>query len=178
MNSPEAPVEQRQFVDLFLSNQHRIYRFVASAVPQWVETEEIFQQTCLTLWERWDQFRPDGDFVQWACGIAIGHLRNHVRKKQNHQVLFEESVLEQLALSHIENHSQLEELHQALRECVQRLPAENRRIILRCYDGQTTPREAAELEGKTLNVLYKLLRKTRALLYHCITRRVAEWRAT
>jgi len=171
-------MQQPQFVDLFLANQHRIYRFVASIVPQWVETEEIFQQTCLTLWERWDQFNPEGDFVHWGCGIAIGHLRNHVRKKQNHQIIFEELVLEQLALVHAEQHSQLEELHQALRECIEKLPADSRRIVLRCYDGQTSLKQAADQEGKTLNALYKLLRKVRNLLYDCVTRTVADWQAS
>ncbi|WP_437221748.1 sigma-70 family RNA polymerase sigma factor [Planctomicrobium sp. SH661] len=165
--------KEQQFLDLFLANQHRIYRFIVSAAPRWIDAEEIFQQTCLTLWERWDQYDAEGEFVSWACSIAIGHLRNHIRKKQNHQVLFQNQVLEQLATVHSEQQVFLESVHDTLRACLNKLPADAQRILVHYYDGQTGPKVVAEREGKSLNVVYKLVRKIRGRLYDCMTRNMA-----
>ena len=167
------PAEQSKFVELFLENQHRIYRFIAAAVPRWVEAEEIFQQTCLTLWERWEQFDIEQDFARWASGIAMNHLRNHVRKKQSHQILFDEQVLEQLAATQTEHRSLLDDMQAALTECLEKLPVDDRRILLQSYDEQSTVKSIAENQGRTPNSLYKALRRIRATLYDCTTKTVA-----
>jgi RNA polymerase sigma-70 factor, ECF subfamily len=164
---------QGQFVELFLANQHRVYRFIASVAPRWVETEELFQQTCLTLWEKWDQFDPQQDFAHWASGIAMNHLRNYVRKKQNRQIVFQDEVLEQLAADHIEHQPLLDDLQSALAICLEKLSAEQRRILMRCYDDESSLKTVAEAEGRTPNSLYKTLRKIRVLLYDCVTQTAA-----
>ena len=40
-----------QFLTLFVANQNRIYRFLLTLVPRREDSEDLFQQTCLTLWK-------------------------------------------------------------------------------------------------------------------------------
>jgi RNA polymerase sigma-70 factor (ECF subfamily) len=167
------PASQAKFVELFLANQHRIYRFVAAAVPRWVEAEEIFQQTCLTVWERWEQFDQQQDFACWASGIAMNHLRNHVRKKQSHQVLFDDDMLEQLVVVQTEHQSLLDDMQSALTECLEKLSVEDRRLLQQSYIDEVSIKSLAESEGRTPNSLYKVLRRIRRVLYDCTTRAVA-----
>lgn len=161
------------FLELFLANQHRIYRFIATAVPRCVETEDLFQQTSLTLWQRRDEFDPEGDFFRWGCGIAMNHLRNHVRKKQNQQRIFRDEVLEQLAAHQVAHQSLFDDLQAALAQCLEKLPPEHRRLVERCYGTESSLKVIAEAEGRTPNSLYKVLGRIRETLYDCITETVS-----
>lgn len=178
MEEDDRTVLQSRFLELFLANQHYVYSFIASIVPHWVEADDIFQQTCLTLWERWEQFDPEKNFAFWACGIAMNHLQNHMRKKQNRQAMFERHLLEQIAICHVEERVLLEELQERLRECLGKLSANHRHILMQYYDGQASPKAIAEAEGKTSNAIYKLLRKIRSVLYDCVTQDSAKWQAS
>ena len=161
--------QHQAFTELFLANQHRVFRFIVSAVPRWVEAEELFQQTSLTLWQRWDEFDPENDFTPWACGIAMNHLRNHLRKKQNQQLHFSDDLLEQMASLQLEEQSLLDGLHRALADCMEKLPPQQRRLIERCYRPNASIKQVAIEQGQTANSLYKLVRKIRLALYDCIT---------
>lgn len=161
--------EREPFLRLFLANQHRIYRFILSLVPRWGDADELFQQTSLTLWQRWDQFQADGDFCRWACGIAHNHLRNYLRKKQNQQVLLSEDVLDLLASRRLGQQGLLDDLHAALAGCLEKLPADKRQVVEQYYGEQVPVERIAEEEGRSPNAVYKLLRKVRMLLYDCVT---------
>ncbi len=161
--------QQQVFTELFLANQHRVFRFIVSVVPRWVEAEELFQQTSLTLWQRWDEFDPESDFTRWACGIAMNHLRNYLRKKQNQQVQFSDTLLDQMASLQLEQQSLLDGMHRALADCIEKLPPKQRRLIQQCYRPNALIKEIARQEGQTPNALYKSVRKIRLALYDCIT---------
>lgn len=158
-----------RFLQLFLANQNRIFRFVVTVVPRWVEAEEVFQQTSLTLWQRWDEYDPQADFSAWACGIAKNHLRNYLRKKENQQRSFGDDLLEQLTAMQLNKHSYFDDLQNALARCLDLLPAERRRLVHLCYGEKRSIQAVAEHEGRTPNSMYKLLRKIREVLYDCVT---------
>ena len=79
-------------------NQQRVFAYIVSLVPNRADAEELFQQTCLTLWEHWERYDMSLDFVPWACGIAHNHVRNFLRKRQNSQTQLDADVLEMLAM--------------------------------------------------------------------------------
>jgi RNA polymerase sigma-70 factor (ECF subfamily) len=162
-----------QFVELYVRNQNRLYRYVVTLVPNRADAEELFQQTNLTLWKLWDRYDTRRDFVRWACGIAHNHVRNFLRKKENQQVLLSEEIIGQLAQERLDNEDLLEDRRAALAGCLEKLPHRQRSLVERCYSGERTIRAVAETEGRTPNVIYKLLRKIRALLYDCITEALA-----
>jgi RNA polymerase sigma-70 factor (ECF subfamily) len=157
------------FLELFLAHQNRIFRYIVTVVPRWVDAEELFQQTSLTLWQRWDEYDPGFDFTAWACGIAKNHLRNYVRKKGNQQRHFGEDLLEQLTALQINKRSYLDDLQSALSRCLEALPPDRRRLVHLCYGEKRSIQTVAEREGRTPNSLYKMLRKIREVLYDCVT---------
>jgi RNA polymerase sigma-70 factor, ECF subfamily len=163
------PGRRDRFLELFLTHQHRIFRYIVAAVPRWVEAEELFQQTSLTLWQRWDEYEPQFDFAAWACGIAKNHLRNHLRKKENQQRALGDDLLEQLTAMHVEKRSYLDELQGALSRCLELLPLDRRRLVHLCYGEKLSIQAVAEREGRTSNSLYKQMRKIREALYDCVT---------
>jgi RNA polymerase sigma-70 factor (ECF subfamily) len=166
---PLDPGRRDRFLELFLTHQNRIFRFIVTAVPRWVEAEELFQQTSLTLWQRWDEYEPQFDFTAWACGIAKNHLRNHLRKKENQQRALGDDLLDKLTAMHLEKRSYLDDLQSALARCLELLPLDRRRLVHLCYGEKQSIQAVAEREGRSSNSLYKQMRKIREALYDCVT---------
>jgi RNA polymerase sigma-70 factor, ECF subfamily len=46
----------QQFVELFVRNQNRIYRFIMTLIPNRTDADDLFQQTSLTLWKTWARY--------------------------------------------------------------------------------------------------------------------------
>ncbi|MCC7086177.1 MAG: sigma-70 family RNA polymerase sigma factor [Pirellulales bacterium] len=166
----DSEIQRRnRFLELFLTHQSRIFRFIVSVVPRWVEAEELFQQTSLTLWQQWDEYDPALDFTAWACGIAKNHLRNYVRKKGNQCIFLGDEFLEQFAALQIEQQSYFDDLQSALDRCLERLSPLRRRLVHRHYGEKETIQAIAAREGRTPNAIYKLMRNIRKSLFDCVT---------
>jgi DNA-directed RNA polymerase specialized sigma24 family protein len=59
-----------EFLRLFSCHSQRIYEFILTLVMRRADAEEIFQDTCLILWKKFDSYDPAGNFHAWACRIA------------------------------------------------------------------------------------------------------------
>jgi RNA polymerase sigma-70 factor (ECF subfamily) len=163
-----------QFVERFVRSQDRIYAYVATLLPNRTDAEEVFQQTSLVLWKKWQQFDPSRDFVAWACGIAHHEVRNFLRKhKDKGRVFLSEDVLAQVAQARLEAHDVLEARRQALLRCLDRLEPGNRALLERCYAGKDSIKAIAEGLGQRPNVLYMTLKRLRRALFDCINRTLA-----
>ena len=160
-----------QFADLFVRNQNRVYRYIVSLIPDRVQAEDLFQQTSLTLWETWERYDPELDFVRWACGIAHNHVRNHFRKRPGPLALSDD-VLDRLGKRRLEQDGVLEDRRRLLASCLEELTERHRTLIDRVYGGRTMEEIAGE-EGQTANALYKLLRRLRLVLHDCVSRKLA-----
>lgn len=158
-----------QFVEQFLRCQDRIYAYVAMLLPNRADAEDVFQQTSLILWKKWQQFDPDRDFVTWACGIAHYEVRNFLRKhKDKASSYFAEDVLEQIGQVRLEMHDVLEARRRALRQCLERLKQAKRELLERCYAGKDTIKTIAQSLGQPPNVVYMMLKRLRRSLFDCI----------
>jgi RNA polymerase sigma-70 factor (ECF subfamily) len=163
-----------QFVERFVRSQDRIYAYVATLLPNRADAEEVFQQTSLLLWKKWQQFDPDRDFVRWACGMAHLEVCNFLRKHAaKGRVYLSEAVLAAVAQDRLELHDVLEARRQALRHCLDQLKQENRELLERCYAGKDSIKTIAENLGHRPNVLYMMLKRMRRILFDCINRVLA-----
>ena len=161
-----------QFAELFVRNQNRVYRYILSLIPDRSQAEDLFQQTSLTLWETWERYDPELDFVRWACGIAHNHVRNHFRKRPGPLALSDD-VLDRLGRRRLEQDGVLEDRRRLLESCLAELPERHRFLIDRAYGGSRTMDDIAHEEGQTPNALYKLLRRLRVVLHECVSRKLA-----
>jgi RNA polymerase sigma-70 factor, ECF subfamily len=58
----------------------------------------------------------------------------------------------------------------ALRQCVERLTDDDRQLLKNRYDEGVSPRDVAEMAGKSLDTVYKSLQRIRRRLMACIER--------
>jgi RNA polymerase sigma-70 factor (ECF subfamily) len=164
--------QHRQFAERLVRNQQRVFRYIVSLVPNRADAEELFQQTCLSLWECWERYDPVLDFFPWACGFAHNHVRNFQRKRQNAQVQLQADVLEMLAERSQELRQREDDRLAALQDCLAELTERNRRVIESYYGGRTVQQIADQLPTSP-NTVYKLLDRVRKALHDCVLLRLA-----
>jgi RNA polymerase sigma-70 factor (ECF subfamily) len=170
----DASPQHDQFVERFVRSQDRIYAYVALQLPNRADAEEVFQQTSLHLWKKWQEFDPSRDFVRWACGMAHHEVRNFLRKQaRKGRVYLSEDVLAQVARLRLDQHDVLEARRHALRQCLDRLKQSKRELLERCYAGKDSIKAIAADLGQRPNVLYMTLKRLRRALFDCINRTLA-----
>jgi RNA polymerase sigma-70 factor (ECF subfamily) len=164
--------QHQQFAERVVLNQQRIFRYIVSLVPNRADADELFQQTCLTLWESWERYDMSLDFVPWACGIAHNHVRNFYRRRQNSQVQLDADVVEMLATRSSQLRQRDDEKLAALRACLNELTERNRGIVENYYGGMSV-QEIATQRDLSANAIYKLLDRVREVLHGCVNLRLA-----
>ena len=169
--------QHQQFAERVVRNQQRIFRYIVSVVPNRADADELFQQTCLTLWESWERYDMSLDFVPWACGIAHNHVRNFYRKRQNSEVQLDADVVEMLATRSSQLRQRDDEKLAALRGCLNELTERNRGIVENYYGGMSV-QEIATQRDLSANAIYKLLDRVREALHDCVKVRLAEGAAS
>ena len=66
----ERPSRSERFAELFHQHGRAIYSCVRALVPHAQDADDVFQETCTVLWEKFDQYRPNINFLAWASRIA------------------------------------------------------------------------------------------------------------
>ena len=180
-NTPEEPeptemdgdgglTRTDRFVRMFGAAYHRIYACVLTLLPDPTDADDVLQETSLVLWRKFDEFRPDGDFVKWACGVAYNQARKFRRERARAGLQFSDQLMERIAVARTENWELLETRRQVLAKCLEKLSDSDRELVRQCYEQPTTIKQAAEQMGRPVNTVYKALKRIRTALFECIDR--------
>ncbi len=159
-----------EFPEQFAKHQSKIYAYILSLLPDWDAAEEVFQNTCVVLLRKHDQFDPDRRFLTWACGIAHNELRNYLRKRKSHAMLSDD-VMARVAIEHERAASENDDRIAWLRACLEELKPDQRQLIEKCYIEKTPVQTLAAGVGKKPNTVAKQLERIRRLLFECINRK-------
>lgn len=162
------------FVKVFARHEPAIRSFVRPLVFTWDDLDEVIQQTCLVLMRKYSEFEPGTDFLSWACTIARFEVLKYRRSKARDRLVFSEELLTLLADEGAAEAARREHERQALDACIERLQPQQHELIQRCYSGDRSIGEVAELLGRSATGLYKALNRIRLLLLECIERSLAQ----
>ena len=150
-----SPVADRhaQFLRFYTKYQHRVLAYLFTLVGNRRDAEDLFQDTTVILWEKFDQFEPGTDFVAWACRVAFLTVANYRRRRARANLLLGDELLEVVAARAVELAPQLADRREALQECLKRLEDRDRRMIAARYEPGGGARQAADASGRTLQAL-------------------------
>jgi RNA polymerase sigma-70 factor, ECF subfamily len=165
---------QDQFARAFLQHQDRVYGHIVLMLPNRHDAEDVFQQTSLILWKKWDEFDTAGDFLRWACGIAHNEVRNFLRRRGRDRVVLSEKLLMNLADVQLQAQPMLERRHSLLADCMKTLDFVARELLERCYAGRSSMKAIAQQFRTTPNALYLRLRRIRRELIECVEKHANE----
>lgn len=162
----------REFVRLLTANQHRVYAFILTLVPDWSVAEDILQDTSEVMWVKYAQVRPVTDFTAWAIRIAHNKVLNYLTKKTNTRVLFSSELLEEVAQRAELACGQMDERLAALRQCVAKLSDFDRSLIRLRYENNQTIKQIAQEAGRPIHGMYKRMMRIHEALIRCIRYRM------
>jgi RNA polymerase sigma-70 factor, ECF subfamily len=171
---PDRPVSDNQdeFLRLFSRYSRRIYEFILMLVMRHADADEVFQNTCLVLWKKFDQYESEGSFYSWACRIAYFEVQQMRRQSQRLRTLSEEA-LSLIADTALGSTDRLGQRQQALAECLQKLGDQDRDLIEQRYHYRRLPKEIAEMKSRSVHAIYRALARIHSALFRCVERQMA-----
>jgi len=162
-----------QFLCLFAEHEAALRTFVRSIVPSLADASEILQDTSVVLWQKFDEFDARRDFRKWAFGVARYEALRYLRDRVRDRHVFDDALVDRLADDAMAADQRHEAQREALEQCLKKLPAARREMVLAAYTKGTRMDELAAGRGQTAMSLYKMLHRIRQTLLECVRRRVA-----
>jgi len=154
---------------LLLENRHRMYGYIFSLVRNRADAEDLLQETSITLWEKFDQFDPETDFIPWAFRVALWKVKNFHRKQGRSKITFSDELLELIANRYESLEPRLGRRREVLQDCLEKLNHADQEFILSRYEPGANAQTAAEHSGRNIQAAYKALARIRKRLHACVT---------
>ena len=152
-----SEIETRKLlVSLLAANQRRILAYIHTLAPNPHDAEDLFQETCGVICEKFDEFEAGSNFIAWAFRIALLRVRAARTTFARSKVHFSDKVIDALSDTAAAMQAEIDPRHDALTECMQRLPERDRELILNRYERGADIQEVARaLNGRSLEAAYK-----------------------
>ena len=166
--------QKAEFAVLLGRHQSQLFGYIYSLVRDLDDADDLFQQTSLVLWDKFDQFDPSRSFVCWACGVARYEVLNFLRTRSRHRLYFSDEL--NLALIEAQEsleEERLEERRNALAGCMNKLREHDKDLLEACYSRSAGVRDVALLRGRSAQSIHNSLRRIRRALFECVRRSMA-----
>jgi len=160
---------RKRLMTLMTKHQRQIFAYIYTLVPDRYDAEDLLQETSLVICEKFDHFEEGTDFVAWACQIAYWRIRYSRQKYARCKVVFNQEILDSVAQTASTMAEELDARHVALADCLAKLPARDRELVLTRYEPGNGVEHAALRTGRSLTAAYKALTRIRKLLMDCVT---------
>ncbi len=169
---PERTTDE--FARLLRQSRGRLFAYVHALVGNLADADDVFQQTALVLFRKFDAYDPSRDFLRWACGVARLEAAEFLRARGRDRLRFSDPV----ALALLEAFADVPAADEtdrqaALPGCVDKLAEADRRLLAECYAPGADVAEVAARSGRPPRSVYNSLRRIRRALFECVERAVA-----
>lgn len=161
------------FADLVHRYQCRVIEYVNGVVLDRDLADEVSQEAFLAAFQSLETFDQRSEFATWLIGIArnkaVSALRSRIARRRREQKVGLESLVQwQLDSLEKASESQQRERIESLRECIEKLPPQQRELLQRHYhENESAVSIAKGLKRKASGVRMTLMR-LRQLLGRCV----------
>lgn len=157
-----------EFVSLLVANQPRLHSFLRSLLPTWADVDAVMQETSLVAWRKFDRYEKGTNFMAWVAAIARFEALDYMRQRGRERLMFSDDVVALMADETLAEEKHLKREREALDDCLEKLNAGQRELLLLSYQPGTRFHEVAAKAGRSVQGYYKLLQRLRRLLLECI----------
>jgi RNA polymerase sigma-70 factor (ECF subfamily) len=168
MSDPEKLKSHALFFSLFVPNQESLYRYILSLCANYQDADDILQETATVMWEKFDTFNREGNFLSWAIRIANYKILNFRKKKKN--CLLDASTLAAIESEAVQDVERERAWGETLRRCLLNLRDADRRLVAMRYEHNRPLTEIAQSLGRSVNGLYNAMSRIHHSLRLCIQR--------
>lgn len=162
-----------EFVRLLVQSEPRVFAFIHAHIPHRSDVEDVFQQTVMVLWTKFDQFTLGTDFLSWALSVASFEVRMFYRKQDQQKRLFSEAFLDLVSQSAGAMSEEFNDLKDALAACLEKLKDADREVVRLYYDSGATIESVAVELNRPMETIRNVLKRSRRALYECVRRTLA-----
>ena len=166
------PSQHARFLRMYTKVQPRVFAFILSVIHNRSDADELFQETNVILWERFDQYREETPFAAWAIGIARNKVLEYLRKNKQSRMLFADRFYEQIAEASANSEDDLTGRMSALKFCLEKLKSPDRKLLSLRFNRDYTVKMLSQLTGRSTDSLYKSMARIMHLLKGCIERKL------
>lgn len=168
------PKRYDEFADLVRLHTSQVLAYINALLLNWSDSDDLFQETCLVLWQKFDEFEPGTNFLAWALRIADFKVMKF-RTKQSRHAVFTDKLRDTLKI----NFAAAGEKNSgvgltALSHCMDRLAQNDRQLATLCYGDNVPVRQVAEAMGRSPESVHRSLRRVRKWLLDCVGRELRQ----
>jgi RNA polymerase sigma-70 factor (ECF subfamily) len=163
-------------VGLLTETQAALRLYVHSLLPGDPSAHDVAQRTSLLLWQKRSEFVIGTNFKAWAFSVARYEVLHH-RKQQvrDSRLVFGLDLESQLSDDLLEREVQPERRHAALMDCLTKLRAADRELLLYRYAPDAgTLEDYSARSGRSVGGLKVTLHRLRNLLLGCIRKQLTK----
>lgn len=165
--------DSQYFLHLLSQYERQIFGFIFAMVQNTSDAEDVFQQASLVMWQKFDQFQPDTDFLAWARTVARYKVLDFLKAKRRDRICFSEALVAQLDDRHRKRTDVHKDRTEALVSCKKKLSVTDQQLLALCYDRSGSIADAAKQLRRPVGSVYDSLSRVRRTLLACIQRFVA-----
>jgi RNA polymerase sigma-70 factor (ECF subfamily) len=173
----DEQAKRHRFAERLREHQARLLGYIHSLVRDQNDADDLFQQTAVILWNKFDAYDPARSFLAWACGVARLEVSNFIRSRSRKKLYLSDD----LNLLLIEAYDEMpepepEDRREALAKCLGKLRERDRELLLQAYDDERadTVTAMADRMGRSSQSVHNSLRRIRLSLYECIRTTLAQ----
>ena len=149
--------------------------YIRTTVRDAATVDDIFQDTMLTAWKRFNDYDPDRPLAHWLRGIARKLILAHYAARRKRPAYCEAAFLTAIdeRMAQIDHHTgdTWSDKIAALDVCMEQLPEPLRRSIGLFYSDDLGTEEIAERMRTSREAVKKRLQRARAMLADCLRRK-------
>lgn len=161
----------KHFTPLLEADKKRLYSYIYAFVSDKTVADDIFQETCLTLWQEFDKFELGTKFSKWANVIAFNRIRRFRYTNNKYQLGLSDDFLQEFSktVSAIEEkHENHEKRWRHLQQCCTSLSDPLHHIYHHFYVQNMTAQDIADSTGRSIYAIRKAVHKLRKKLFDCV----------
>ncbi len=161
-----------EFLRLLMANQKRIYAFILGMVPNHEDADDLFQETILVMWSKFDNFTRGTSFTAWGITVAKFQVLSARKRYSKRSLQFSQAAIELLQEEADPFVRQMDSRVQALRGCVRKLNQRDYELIQLRYENEIAIKTIAERMGRSVQSVYKRIAHIHDALLRCIRRAI------
>jgi len=163
------------FVQNYAQVRRTIYAFVFVLMGNAADADDVFQEVCVVLWRRFDQFQPGTNFLAWAKQIARNLVMDHrKRRSRRHYTGLDDKTMDMLAARFERIQDQVEDRVEALKHCLDKIEDKDRHLLQATYEQGEPVKRIAKKAQVSVQGIYKRLGNVHGTLLRCVRRTLEE----
>ena len=156
----------------FALAQPKLRAYIRSLVFNASDADDILQDVAVIAIETADRYDADRSLEAWMFGIAKNRVLKHFEKSSRQKLCFSTELVDALTDA-AENADDVECYLDALQNCLSKLDADRRDLLLRRHQPGATARALAREIGYTDTRMSRLFNSLYQTLMKCVQRQTA-----